>query len=103
MAEGINVQLKDAVNDYLSAIRAQLVAAPPSTQAPKPSGWKSAVPTDSEMPAPQPKPRWAPAVPTGSAMTTGPADPMLHRLDELPKGCRRLPDLKLVRYTDCWK
>ena len=83
MADGINVQLNDAMRGYLSTIRAQLVATPPSVQAPKPSVWKSAVPTDSDMPAPQPKAKQAAAVPTGSAMATAPADPMLNRLDEL--------------------
>jgi hypothetical protein len=83
MAQGLNVQLKDALDHWLSAIRAQLAAAPPPAPPAKPTGWVSAVPTDSDMPPPQPKPRWAAAVPTGSAMPSGPADPKLHRLDEL--------------------
>jgi|LNAP01.1.fsa_nt_gb hypothetical protein len=80
---GLNVQLKEALNDHLVSLRTYLLATPPPAQPAKPM-WTSAVPTDAAMPPPQPpKPRWVSAVPADSEMTNGSVDPMLKRLDEL--------------------
>lgn len=76
MAQGLNVQVKEALDHWLGAIRAQLVAAPPPS--PKPGAWVSAKPTQ-----PPRQGGWVSARPTGSAAPAGPADPMLQRLDDL--------------------
>lgn len=75
MAQGLNVQVKDALDQWLGAIRAQLVATPPPP--PKSGAWVSAKPTQAPKQG-----GWVSARPTGSAAPTGPGDPMLQRLDE---------------------
>jgi len=111
--DGLNVQLRDELGDYLGTIRAQLVATPPPAQprwvsaVPADSGmptpgqpskpkWASAVPTDSGMPPPQPpKPRRASVVPPESEKPTGPpTDSMLKRLDELIAALDQAASLK---------
>ncbi|MGZ3341076.1 MAG: hypothetical protein ACXU9B_14935, partial [Reyranella sp.] len=61
MVKGVNVQVKEASDEWLAAIRVQLAAAPPPPPARKPGEWLSARPAE-----------W-------------PADPTLQRLDQLIK------------------
>lgn len=86
MAEGLNVQVKEALDHWLGAIRAQLVAAPPAPPAPpKPGAWVAAKPGQPANPQPPNQGGWVSAKPTVSAVATGPVDPMLKRLDEFTR------------------